>query len=60
MGLPWPLFVYFCSFQTQILRGIQTLIVKKEGEHADHTYDHHHGPKIYLLQHCIVDWKDKK
>ena len=43
MGLPRPLFVYFCSFQTQILEkktvdvsGIRTWIVGVEGEQADH------------------------
>ena len=43
MGPPRPLFVYFCSFQTQILQKktlgfsrIRTRIVGVEGEHADH------------------------
>ena len=40
MGQPRPLFVYFCSFQTQIFtektEGIRTRIVRVEGEHADH------------------------
>ena len=42
MGQPWPLFVYFSSFPTQILyntvglSGIRTRIVGVEGEHADH------------------------
>ena len=42
MGLPWPLFVYFGSFQAQILQktvsisGIRTRIAGVEGEHADH------------------------
>ena len=42
-GQPRNLFVYFRSFQTQILQkktvsfsGIQTRIVRVEGEHADH------------------------
>ena len=42
MGLPRPLFVYFCSLQTQILQKkivgfskIQTRIVGVEGEHVD-------------------------
>ena len=43
MGQPRPLFLYFCSFQTQILQkktvgfsGIRTRIVGVEYEHADH------------------------
>ena len=43
MGQTRPLFVYFCSYQTQIFQkktvgfsGIQTRIVGVEGEHADH------------------------
>ena len=42
MGQPRPLFVYFCSFKTQILRktvdfsGIRTRIDGVVGEHADH------------------------
>ena len=43
MGQPRPIFVYFHSFQAQILQkktigfsGIQTQIVGVEGEHSDH------------------------
>ena len=42
MDQPWPLFVYFCSFQAQFYRknvdfsGIRTRIVGVEGEYADH------------------------
>ena len=42
MGHPWPLFVYFCSFQTSNrlkivdFSRIWTRIVRREGEHADH------------------------
>ena len=41
-GQPWPLFVYFRSFQTKFLQkklgvsGIWIRIVGVEGEHADH------------------------
>ena len=41
MGQPRPLFVYFCSFQTQFyikivdFSGIRTQIVEVEGQHAD-------------------------
>ena len=43
MSQPWPLFVYFHPFQTQIIQektvgfsGIQTRIVGVEGKHAEH------------------------
>ena len=43
MDQPWSLFVYFCSFQTQILQKklsrfqrIRTWIVGIKGKHTDH------------------------
>ena len=42
MANPGLFFVYFCSFKQQFYRkivnfsGIRTLIVRAEGEHADH------------------------
>ena len=48
MGLPLPLFVYFRSFQTQILQKNCKRLrdSNSEGKHADH---HHRGPLVVIL-----------
>ena len=68
MGLPWPLSVYFRSFQTQILQKktrvnkIRTRIVGMEGEHADQfTTTTAHGSNltfdaVHSLQHYLMIW----
>ena len=60
VGQPLPLFVYFCSLQTQYYRktvgfsGIRTRIVGVEGEHTNHLITTTAQGWLILYSHCYT------